>query len=190
MYNSLAALPTAPYKIMEYLATSPDAEDIWKLLRYNDYNALSKPNLTTSEKLKMLWRTGPQYESSVFLTSLVEDAIAESRCIMKVYDYYIHANQLYNGIVVYSFDFLYGGQMALVDYNGIPVSRGDLFIHQLLGVLNGVYIGGIGKLTFYDDLSRYSSAKNVIGNSKTFTGVQIFLVTMMGDAGLEDGCDG
>ena len=90
--------------------------------------------------------------------------------------------------VVYAFDFLYGGKMSLVDYNGIPVSRGDLFINRLLTVLNGVEVGGVGKLTFFDDMSRYDLARSIIGNSKTFTGVQIFLSTLIGDAGVQQPC--
>lgn len=186
MYNSLSRLPTVPYNILTYLAQND--EIIWKLLKYNDYEALSKPDLTFEEKLELIWRDGPQEEYGVFLTNLIEDAIAESKCILKCYQYYIHASALYNSTVVYAFDFLYGGKMALVNYNGIPVSRGDLFINRLLTVLNGVEVGGIGKLTFFDDMSRYDLARSIIGNSKTFTGVQIFLSTLIGDAGVQEPC--
>ena len=54
--------------------------------------------------------------------------------------------------------------------------------------LNGVYIGGVGKLIFNDDQARYDAAHSVIGNSKTFTGVQMWLSTQMGDSGAEVGC--
>ena len=39
MYNSLSALPTAPYKIMTYLATSKDseAENFWKIIKRKQY---------------------------------------------------------------------------------------------------------------------------------------------------------
>ena len=103
--------------------------------------------------------------------------------ILLVYQYYIHANQLYNSTVVYAFDFLYGGKMSLVEYNGLPVSRADLFVNRILTVLNGAFVDGIGKLTFFDDMSRYNLAKSVIGNSKTFTGEQLFMSVMVGDAG-------
>ena len=186
MYNSLSRLPYVPYNILTYLAQND--EIIWKLLKYNDYGALFKPDLTFEEKLELVWRDGPQEEYGVFLTNLIEDAIAESKCILKCYQYYIHADALYNSTVVYAFDFLYGGKMSLVDYNGIPVSRGDLFINRLLTVLNGVEVGGIGKLTFLDDMSRYDLARSIIGNSKTFTGVQIFLSTLIGDAGVQQPC--
>lgn len=189
MYNSLSALPYIPYNILVYLARQDAAEDLWKLLKYNSYDALSKPNLTFDQKLELIWRNGPQEKFGVFFTPLVEDAICESKCVLKIYDYYIHAKELYNSTVVYAFDFLYGGQMSLVEYNGIPVSRGDLFINKAMTVLNGAEVGGVGKLTFFDDMSRYALGRATIGNSKTFTGVQLFLAVNVGDTGEEYGCE-
>lgn len=186
MYNSMSRLPQIPYKILEYLALND--EILWKMLAYNSYDALSKPDLTFSEKMDLIWKTGPQEDFGVFFTALVEDAIPESKCILKVYDYYIHANQLYTGTVIYAFDFLYGGQMSLVNYNGIPVSRGDLFVNRILEVLNGADVGGVGKLTFFDDMSRYDLARITIGNSKTFTGMQLYLSVNVGDTGKDEGC--
>lgn len=188
MYNSMSQLPTVPYNILTYLAK--EEQILWKLLAYNSYDALTQPDLTFSQKLNLLWKTGPQEQYGIFFTNLVEDAISESKCILKIYNYYIHANQLYTGTVVYAFDFLYGGQMSLVNYNGVPVSRGDLFINRILTLLNGVEVGGVGKLTFFDDMSRYDLARSVIGNSKTFTGVQLFLSVNVGDAGVTEDCVG
>lgn len=187
MYNSFAALPSIPYNIMTYLAQ--EDEIIWKMLASNDYDALDKPNVAFGDKLSMLWKTGPQEPYSVFLSNLVEDVIAESKTILKCYHYYSHADNLYTSSTVYAFDILYGGQMALVDYNGVPVSRGDLFINRIMTVLNGAYVGGVGTLTFYDDMSRYDLARSVIGNSKTFTGKQIFMSVLVGDGGAQgEGC--
>lgn len=187
-YNSMSALPYIPYNILTYLATQESAENLWKMLKYNGYDALSKPNLTFDEKLALIWRSGPQEEYGVFFTNLVEDAIPTSKCILKLYDYYIHASEIQYGTVVYAFDFLFGGQMSLVDYNGFPVSRADLFINTILSTLNGAYVGGVGTLTFNDDLSRYSLAKSVVGNSKTFTGVCLYMSVMVGDEGVSTGC--
>lgn len=190
MYNSLSRLPTIPYNIMVYLAksTDPIAEVFWKMLAYKDYKALSHEPLTFQQKMKLVWAQGKQDTYSVFLTNLIEDAMAESKQIVKIYQYYIHASELYTSTVVYAFDCLYGGQMSLVEYNGIPVNRGDLFIHCILALLNGVEVGGVGKLTFLDDMSRYSAARSTIGNNKTFTGVQLYMAVDVGDAGTEDGC--
>lgn len=187
MYNSLSALPKSLYNILTYLVLNN--ENIWKMIKYNSYDALSKPNLTASEKLNYLWKTGPQEDYSVFFTNLVEDAICESKCILKIYQYYIHSNpSQYLATPVYAFDFLYGGTMSLVEQDGVPVNRGDLFISEILKTLNGANIGGVGMLQFNDDLSRYTAARSVIGNSKTFTGVVIYLSTLMGDGGEEQAC--
>lgn len=190
MYNSLSRLPTIPYNIMVYLAksTDPIAEIFWKMLAYKDYKALSHEPLTFQQKMKLVWAQGKQDTYSVFLTNLIEDAMAESKQIVKIYQYYIHASELYTSTVVYAFDCLYGGQMSLVEYNDIPVNRGDLFIHCMLYLLNGVDVGGVGKLVFLDDMSRYSAAKSTIGNNKTFTGVQLYMAVSVGDAGKESGC--
>ena len=190
MFNSLSALPTIPYNIMVYLAksTDPIAEIFWKMLAYKDYKALSHEPLTFQQKMKLVWAQGKQDTYSVFLTNLIEDAMAESKQIVKIYQYYIHASELYTSTVVYAFDCLYGGQMSLVEYNGIPVNRGDLFIHCILTLLNGVEVGGVGKLMFLDDMSRYSAARSTIGNNKTFTGVQLYMAVNVGDSGVEGGC--
>lgn len=190
MFNSLSALPTIPYNIMVYLAksTDPIADVFWKMLAYKDYKALSHEPLTFQQKMKMVWAQGKQDTYSVFLTNLIEDAMAESKQIVKIYQYYIHASELYTSTVVYAFDCLYGGQMSLVEYNGVPVNRGDLFIHCVLYLLNGVKIGGVGKFSFYDDMSRYSAAKSTVGNNKTFTGVQLYMAVNVGDTGEDTDC--
>ena len=78
--------------------------------------------------------------------------------------------------------------MSLVEYNGIPVNRGDLFIHCILSLLNGAEVGGVGKLIFFDDMSRYTAARSTIGNDKTFTGVQLYMAVNVGDSGKEIDC--
>lgn len=176
------------YKILEYLALSPKAENLWKMIKYNSYDALSKDNLSLGEKMNYVWKTGKQEDYSVFFTNLIEDGMAESRCLLKIYTYIIQSNDLYTSSVVYSFDWLYGGQMSLVDYNGIPVSRADLFINIIFDTLNGVTIGGVGKMMFNDDISRYMGVNSIIGNSKTFTGVTLKMGTLMGDSGRGESC--
>ena len=186
MYNSLSALPSIPYNILTYLAQ--EEQILWKLLYYNSYDALSQPDLTFSQKMSLLWKEGPQEPYGVFFTNIVDDAIPESKMILKIYNYYIHASNLYTAPVVYAFDVLYGPKMSLVDYNGVPVSRADLFVNRILTLLNGVHVGGVGKLAFFDDMSRYDLGRSVIGNSKTFTGYQLFLSVNVGDAGEDEGC--
>ena len=89
MYNSYYALPTIPYNILKHLALSD--EIIWKLLKYNDYDALDKPNLTFSEKMELVWKSGPQEQYGIFFTNLIEDAIAEyCQLLDKTGGYYVY----------------------------------------------------------------------------------------------------
>lgn len=182
----MSMLPNIPYNILTYLAK--EEQILWKLLAYNSYDALSKPDLTFSEKMDLIWKEGPQEPYSVFMTNIIDDAIPESKTILKIYNYYIHAKDLYLVPTVYAFDILYGPKMSLVEYNGIPVSRADLFVNRILTLLNGVEVGGVGKLVFFDDMSRYDLGRTVIGNSKTFTGYQLFLSVNVGDTGRDEGC--
>lgn len=187
MFNSMSALPKIPYVIMEYLALNEEV--LWKLLKYNSYDALSKPNLTFQEKMALIWASDDRQENyNVFFTNLVEDAIPKSKNIMKLYKFFIDTENIYLANVVYQIDFLYGGDMAMVEYNGVPVPRDDLLIHRTLAVLNGAYVGGVGKLQLNTQMSRYSHAKTTIGNDKTFTGASLFLVTQIGDGGEQHGC--
>lgn len=183
----MSRLPSIPYNILTHLAQ--EEQILWKLLAYNGYDALNQPDLTFSQKMNLLWKEGPQESYSIFLTNVVDDAIAESKTIIKIYNYYIHASNLYLAPTVYAFDILYGPKMSLVDYNGIPVSRSDLFVNRILTLLNGVEVNGVGKMMFLDDMSRYDLGRSVIGNSKTFTGYQLFLSVNIGDTGIEKGCN-
>ena len=76
MYNSMSALPFIPYNILDHLAKNN--EIIWKLLKYNTYDALLQPDLTFNEKMSLIWREGAQDKYGIFLSNLIEDAIAES----------------------------------------------------------------------------------------------------------------
>lgn len=190
MLNTMSRLPAVLYNILVYLAKQEEAEAIWKMMAYGEYDCLSRPNLTFAEKMNLVWKYGPQEKYNVFLTPLTEDAITESKTILKVYDYYIQPKTQYSSAVTIAFDFLYGGNQSLVEYDGVPVSRGDLFIHKALEVLNGSEIGGVGRLMFLDDLSRYSLARSTIGNSRTFTGVQLYMTVMIGDNGKGYDCGG
>lgn len=188
MFNSLSFLPFIPYNIVKYLALKD--EIIWKMLKYNTPDALSKPDLSFKEKMELIWTGDAKQENySVFLSPLVKDAITESKTIIKIWDYRGLTENLFVADMIYEFDCLYGGDMAMVTYKGVPVSRGDLFINRIMSVLNGAEIGGVGKLQFNTQMSRYSNLNATIGNSKTFTGVVIYMVVQVGDSGSCEPCD-
>ena len=143
------------------------------------------------EKMAYLSKKLCTIDRYVPLDFTIEDAITNSKCVFKIYNYMIQPIDVYNSSVVYAFDFLYGGQMSLVDCYGVPTSRADIFVRAICSVLNGTDVGGVGLLALDDSLSRYSGTKSVIGNSKTFTGVCLYLVVQSGNTGAQEGiCDG
>ncbi|PNX45517.1 MAG: hypothetical protein BV457_09395, partial [Thermoplasmata archaeon M9B1D] len=56
-YNDFTDMPKVPINIVKKIAkdNSPDAENLWKILRYDEMDALSKTNLTYQEKMALVW---------------------------------------------------------------------------------------------------------------------------------------
>lgn len=169
----LTAMPTFPYRLFVWLVNDDKAEDLWRLLKYNDYDALSKPYLTKQEKIDLLWRDGEGQNSkgkAFFFTNLVEDSIPVERTIIKLYNYLVQPMDEISSVVNYRFEILYGAITELVEWNGVPVSRGDLIAHLLLKVMNGRVIDGVGKIHFNRDVGRYNEVRSTYGNQMNFTG--------------------
>ena len=80
-FNNYKEMPQLPYKVIATLLTeeSESAENFWKLLKYADVEALSKPNLTYDEKVALIWR-GDSIEQNynVFLKPLVGSSLDDA----------------------------------------------------------------------------------------------------------------
>lgn len=65
-YASYMDMTVIPYNIILKLATdtSEKVEMLWKLLKYTDLWALSKPNLTFEEKMDLVWTPEKGYVDS------------------------------------------------------------------------------------------------------------------------------
>jgi len=185
LYNQFSHMPYVPYRVLEYLAENNDI--IWKLLKYQTKDALSKPNLTLDEKLALIWSgDSDQDKYSVFLTRLIENAILDAKTILKIYKINTIPTDHIKANVSYEFDILHGSKLAIVEYNGIICNRADVFETELLKTLNGVYVGGIGTLQFNKQKSNWDSSNYNLGDSKTYEGTSLILTTQMGD--VKNGC--
>lgn len=180
-------MPYIPYRILEYLAKNN--ENLWKILKYDTYDCLSNPDLTFEEKMQLIWsHQGNQMDFRVFITALVEDMMPFSGTILKIYkDVTIPQNHI-NAIAGYEFDILYGGKISMIEYNGIPCNRGDVVEAEILSTLNGVEVGGVGRLEFSRrKLGASRSALN-IGDNKSFTGTSLLLAVDISDIGDDGTC--
>jgi len=178
--NKFTTMPFIPYNIIEYLALSPDAENIWKILKYPTYDCLSQPNLTLNEKMDLLCMNNDnQQDYNIFLTQLVENMIPEEKTILKIYKVQTGFENITKGlfgVASYRFDILYGGKMGMIEYQKTPCNRGDVLEMELLSVLNGADIkGGAGWLEYSPILSRNCGSNLNLGNHTTYTGVSIIM---------------
>lgn len=181
-YNDYSKLPSIPYKIIEKLAI--ENENLWKLIRWPEYDCLYKSNLSLDEKMSMIWKLqGKQDKYNIFLTDLVEDMQPKEKTILKVYSQYLVPKSNIEGLVLYEFDVLYGGKISMIDMDGIPVNRGDAVIHEILSTLNGKEVGGVGNIQFNTQKSSMSKGYQNLGNNKTYTGKSILMVVDVSDIG-------
>lgn len=187
MYNNFLSMPYIPYRIIEYLAYNN--ENIWKILKYNTYDCLSEENLTFEEKMSLIWSHQADQENyRIFFTALVENMIPLSDTIIKIYKDITIPRSRVNAIAGYEFDILYGGKISLIEYNGVPCNRGDVCEAEILSTLNGVEIGGVGRLEFNTEkISASRSALN-IGDNKSFTGTSLLLAVDISDIGDDESC--
>ena len=187
MYNNFISMPYIPYRIIEYLAYNN--ENLWKILKYNTYDCLSEEDLTFDEKMGLIWsHESNQEDYRIFFTALVENMIPTSETMLKIYKDITIPNSRVNAIAGYEFDILYGGKISLIEYNGVPCNRGDVCEAEILSTLNGVEIGGVGRLEFnIEKISASRSALN-IGDNKNFTGTSLLLAIDISDIGDDESC--
>ena len=183
-YNKFVSMPFIPYRIMEYLAYNN--ENIWKILRYDTYDCLSKSNLTFDEKMDLIWKNqGNQQDYRVFLTWLVENMIPDSITLLKLFRYNTMPQNNLEAYATYEFNLLYGGKIALIDYQGVPCSRGDVLEAEILQTLNGKDVGGVGMLQFNRQVSSVSHSQLNIGNNETFEGISLWMGIYINEVGAD-----
>ena len=187
MYNKYISMPYIPYRIIESLANNN--ENLWKILKYNTYDCLSEDDLTFEEKMELVWsHEANQEDYKIFLTALVENMIPVSGTIIKIYKEMTLPRNHINAVAGYEIDILYGGKIALVEYNGIPCNRGDVCEAEILSTLNGVEVDGVGKLEFSMKKLGSSRSSLNIGDNKSFTGTSLLMGVDISDIGDNSSC--
>lgn len=175
-FNNYKEMPQIPYKVIATLLTdeSQSAEDFWKLLKYADVDALSKPNLSYDEKLALVWN-GDSIEQkyNVFLKPLVGSSLddAEAQTQLRIFRYTTMPITRFESIMTIEADFITNEKTCLVYQNGLLCERTDLMESLFLDLMNGRDIEiGSGVVMFDRELSRSCNSQLNIGNSKSFYG--------------------
>lgn len=152
-YATYKPMPHIGYKIMEYLMTCPEAEIIWKLLKYTDADAWNKPDLTKAEKAKMIYDgKTKQDDCNVFLDFFMDEATNKEKSYLRIYPSSIYPTTRTYGICCVNMEvFIHSQINHLSNYT----TRLDTIIQKLIEILNGVDVGGVGVLFFDYDVTTY-----------------------------------
>lgn len=175
-YNDFSSQPLIPYKILEALLknNSDHANNLFKLLKYNDIDCLSRQNLTLKEKTALIWR-GQDVEQNynIFVKPLIGSSLvdSESQSQMRIYRYSTYPDNKIEATISIQLIFITNEKSSLVDVDGILCERTDVMESEFLNVINGRDIDiGTGYITFDRQVIRSSTSQINVSNSRSVYG--------------------
>ena len=203
-YNRFMNLDGSEDRIIYYLL-SPNKKDkllleqthiIWKLLMYNDYDALNMPLPKYTDVIKLISNDDiQQADKRIFRFSRLEDGFTEQCTILKIYIDSIIPQNAYVSQVNYGIDVICHNKIinvrtgyeenepAIDIVDGVEIkvetkSRITLMTRAILSLLNGADIAGVGRLQFNMENFRYNQAQYALWNNRNFEGMKIVIGAM------------
>lgn len=180
-YNDFSSQPLIPYKILEALLTntSESANRLFKLLKHNDIDCLSKPNLTLREKKALIWR-GQDIEQNynIFVKPLIGSSLvdSESQTQMRIYRYSTYPTNKIEATISIQIIFLTNEKSSLVEVDGILCERTDVMESEFLNIINGRDISiGSGYITFDREVIKSSTSQINVSNSRSVYGRSLLI---------------
>lgn len=204
-FNRFQNLDGIEAKIVEHLvnSTSKHASIIWKLLKYNDLNALSRPDLTIEEKKELVcFDNGYGDKKRVFFQPFVDDAWQEQCSSLYIYVEQIVPQDQCRATIGVTIETVVHSKIAAVRGDGDPYlnkdanpndsdskgnivvafkNRATVLLKSILAELNGLYIDGIGYLQFNQALNVQSKTEMPLFNNRSFYGHATMFAVKMGN---------
>lgn len=175
-YNQYTHIREMGYNVISYLMKSND--DLWKLLKYNTTDALSKPELSMKEKSELVWGgTHDIAKYRVFRSPFLDDSIEEQISQLRVYITSLNPDNHVIGTVDICLEVVVHNKIVNLE-DGL--SRPEVMLQELLKTLNGREINGVGKLFFDRRGSFYNLASMNRYNNRNFFGYSIIMSTKEG----------
>lgn len=170
-YNKLDGFPDYGYNIIYHLILNN--ENLWKLIKYNDPKALSKPNLTTDEKVAMIFKgDGNSEEFNVFRQPFIDDAFTMQTTQLRVFTATIIPNDSSKCTIDYAIECITHIKLDSLD-NG--QSRTERMIYEVIRTLNGADIGGVGTMFFDIRSAGFDGVRADKFNNRYFYGYTIIM---------------
>ena len=154
---------------------------IWKLLMYNDLEALNKPTPKYQDVVKLIANDNiSQTDKRIFRDLHLEDGWIEQCSLLKIYiDQVIPQNRAMANVLV-GIDIITHNKITNVrvpqddkttwidEVDGMPVrietkNRTSVLMKAVLSLLNGAEVAGVGQLVFDPKLSRFIKAESALG---------------------------
>ena len=143
-YNKYNRLPRLAYTCITHLLD--ENETIFKLLYYNDPDAWSKGNLSTTQKTGMIFQGQENMEDyNIFMDSGQSDAWTKESTILCIYPYDINPANRTIGTITMAFE-VYSHYK--INHLSNYTTRIDTIIQQLIDEFNGFNLGEVGRLEF------------------------------------------
>ena len=203
-YNRLQNLDGIEDRLIYYLLSPKNkteleleqVHNIWRILYYNDTDALKKPLPSYSQVVNN--DNGAQNGYRIFRSPRMEDGWTEECSMIKVYiDSIIPVNHL-RAIVNVGVDVVVNTKIInlsvpqdsidvyIDEIEGIPVSvktksRVTVLTQAVISLLNGAEVAGVGKMIFSREQSIFNQAQYGIWNNRNYEGIKIVMgVSMSG----------
>lgn len=152
-YSNYTGMEKLSYRILEHLMSNPEAEIIWKLLKYNDADAWKKPNLTKKEKSALIYNgMSSQDNFNVFFDSFMDEATNKEKSFLRIYPSSILPIKRTYGVCCINLEVFVHSQ---INHLSNYTTRLDTIIQKLIEVLNGVDVEGVGVLYFDASITTY-----------------------------------
>ena len=181
-FASFMEVPKIPYKIVQELArnTSEYAQNLFKMLKYDNIDALKEDNLTFVEKMELIWtpdKDSEQNKYNIFLVPLISSALdtAKAQTQIRVFEMDNIALSQYDSNIVYEIDVITDSIQSMIKLeDGVLVEKTAYMEAIVLELLNGLDIGiGSGYFKFDNMRSVKCRSSLNISNSKSLYGRSI-----------------
>jgi len=174
-YNKLTGYEMLPYNIVAYLMQNN--ENIWKLLKYNTFDALNQPDLTQAEKAQLIYNGEDPNSNTfnVFLFEGTDDAFIDQTSQLRVFNLSTDFDNRTTGTQDIGFLIVVHNKINMLNNYS---TRLENIIKEIVSTLNGIDVGvGLGVI-FADGSRRRTTGIRkgfTLGNNKNFLGAQIVM---------------
>lgn len=176
-YNKFEQLPQLSYNIISYVLNNN--ENLWKLLKYEESDALDKSNLTYDNKIALIYNGDVENltDYRVFMDSFNDDAFDKTCSLFRVFPInIIPENRLIGNIDIGIQVMCHNKINQLNNYQ----TRIITMLQEVIQTLNGKDIGvGLGKIFFDREGNRSNMARLELFN-KHFVGYTLIMSIRFG----------